>query len=146
MAVKESYVDHDLNGNRLLRAVIPGSAKWLDIIPLQSGGIVSGLLGADAAVVGSDFIWNSEYLPFGRTIALEVFAAGSGLTSQVTVALYTAAGVAVTGASVMITNTTTGVLARSGAFALTSGTTYQVHLKTTVLGTGKLYVARLILL
>lgn len=131
---------------------LQGTAGWLDIIGLQSGtGILSGLLGVDSTVAGSDFVWDDRYLPKGRSLYLEIYGSGSVLTTQMTAMLYTAAGVAVTSAAATITGTA-NALVRGTAFAtpaanpLVNGVTYQLHFKTAVLGTGSLKLARLIIL
>lgn len=123
---------------------LDGSAKVIDLLPLQATGLVTGVLGVEAAVNGSDFIWRKDYLPSGRSAYLETFASGSALTTQVTTTLYTQAG-AVAGATTT-TNTTTGSLAQSTALALVDGTTYQLRFKAAILGTGTLKLARLIIL
>jgi len=124
---------------------LAGSAKWLDVIGLQSTGLLSGLLGVDTVVSGSDFVWDTAYLPAGRSLYLEIYGSGSALSTQMTAGIYTAAGVAVPGASATITGAA-GALVRGNAFTLTSGITYQLHFKTAVLGTGTLKLARIIIL
>lgn len=128
--------------------VLSGGAKWQDILPLQAGGLVTGLLGAEAVVLGSDFIWSADYLPANRSIYLETYASGSVLTTQVVVTLYATSGP--TSGQVVTTtttsNTTTGALVRSAAFALADGVSYQLRYKAAILGTGTLKLARLIIL
>jgi hypothetical protein len=123
---------------------LDGSAKVIDLLPLQSGGLVSGVLGATTTVNGSDFVWAKDYLPAGRLVYLETFASGSALTTQVTVTLNTLAGATV--ATTTTTNTTAGALARSPAISLTDGVTYQLRFNAAILGTATLKLARLIIL
>lgn len=123
---------------------LQGTAGVIDLIGYQGGsGLVSGLLGADTTLAGSDFLWDARFLPQGRSIYFETVSSGSVLTTQNTVALYTAAG------ALVVANTTTGTgaaLTRSAAITLVSGTTYQVHFRTAIVGTGTLRLARLIIL
>lgn len=131
-------------------AVKKGSARWQDILPLQPSGLLTGVLGVEAVIAGSDFVWSADYLPAGRSVYLETYASGSALTTLVTVTLYATSGIntglAVVGASTSTSNTTTGALVRSGAFTLTDGVSYQLRFKAAVLGTGTLKLARLIIL
>ena len=127
--------------------VLDGSAKWLDVVGLQGTGLVGGLVGIDTIVAGSDFVWSKDYLPAGRSLYLEVVASGSAVTTQVQVSLYTAGATPVQVVASLVS--TTGIaanLARSSAFSLTDGATYQVHYKSVVLGTATLKLARLIIL
>jgi hypothetical protein len=164
MGTKRIHTDLDMQGNALygiatappgtntqqaastayVVAALQGNAKVIDVIGLQSSGFLTGLLGAEAVVSGSDFTWSKDFLPPGRQVYLETFASGSALTTQATVSFVSLAGVVA--ASTMTTNTTTGGLVRSAAFVPVDGTTYQIRFKAAVLGTGSLKLARLILL
>jgi hypothetical protein len=124
--------------------VLEGSGKVIDLLGLQSSGLLTGVLGVESLVNGSDFTWSAGFLPPGRQVYLETFASGSALTTQTTISLVSLAGVVA--ASTMTTNTTAGGLVRSAAFVPVDGTTYQIRFKAAILGTGTLKLARLILL
>jgi hypothetical protein len=97
---------------------------------------------ASSIVVGSNFVWDSAYAT-GKSVQLEICCAATpGRT--LAASLYTLEGVNVVNSGISGFSDAVG-LARSGAFTLVHGTTYQVRIAVGSSGTGYLYSARLII-
>ena len=123
---------------------LPTQASVIVLIGLQATALTTTST-TDALIPGTDFLWQSAYVPSGRSVFLEIVGNGSAATVAASVALYTAAGVLVAGAAVTAAGTAI-TRGRSTALTLVDNTTYQLRFKTTVAGTASIKSVRIIII
>lgn len=90
----------------------------------------------DVLLDGTDFVWQSDFVPPGKMVYLQVVGRGSNSTSGPQVTLYDSNNNPVAGSATISGTTTT--IANSPALTLVNGTTYRVKWKTN--GTGNSYI------